>query len=349
MANKEDFEPVIPEEESVKATAEDEIKAEAPEADEAAEPAADVAADDAAETDDTAEDKNSEAVAEVSEGDEDDAQEAEADSQTTEADDTSVGGTAEGPAPEKAKKKKPFILQTPVIISLGIVLLALIGYLVYSLFFLHIPQGVIWTADYENDDGTTVTYYFEFDEDGTFKTTVGSIELLGCYKEYSNEDGKSMAFYYNICDFIAGYEAKYTITGSRVLHNQEITFTYGDDVFSFTLHEATDKSSPLELPTEFTPDEDLLGEWYFSYYGVDNYLTFNDDGTMQMKFISGTGENMYTEIDNGTYTIDGSSINFTCYVAQPSVRLYDYEVNGDKLTYAGMTFDRVTEATPDEG
>ena len=336
MNNKEEFEPAEAVEKAAEETAEAPAVTEDTSAEESVAEADAPAADDAEESAEGTQAPDEEEKAKPAE-----------EAEPAAAVEKSEPATAVEPA--QKKKKKPFILQAPVMIAFGIVLLALIGYFVYSSFFLHVPQGIIWSADYQNDDGTVVTYYYEFGEDGTMTTTVGSIEIMSSFQEYTYADGsKCMVFYYPIQEFQYGYEARYSITGSRLMHNQEITFTYANGEF-FTLREVTEKEDPLELPSEFTPDEKLLGEWHSTFYDVDQYLFINDDGTMQMKLESGEGLNKYVQIVKGTYTIENGSVNFTRYIAKPDVLLLDYSVDGDHLYIAKTDFYRVGgTATPDE-
>ena len=253
--------------------------------------------------------------------------------------DAPIEGAEEIIYEEDAKKKGPFI-QIPVIISICIVLLALIGYFVFTSFFLRVPQGVTWSKDY---DGTT--YYFEFRDNNVFKAYVGSVELTSAYQNRDYEGENYLIVSADAGDFYSNQAAKYTITGSRILNNQELTISYDEsDENTFTFTQTAGRENPLTLPEGFEPDEDLLGSWSFSYYGYEYCIvTFNADGSMKIDYT----QNGVTY--NGTYTIQDGSVNFTYYVQDYIAQPIEYKVEGNKLIFMEMEFTRVTdEATPDE-
>ena len=271
---------------------------------------------------------------------------AEEETKKDDAEDESPAETSEEPAEQKKKKKAPFI-QIPVIISIGIVLVALIGYFVYSSFFMHKIEGIIWSLE-EGD----MTYYLEFSEDGICKLTYGAVEET-CHYENSNVSGENaVCLAYDFMYLYAGYDVKYEITGSRILGNQEITFSYGEDTLEFTMKEVKEKVKPLELPTDFNADEGLLGEWSNSHTdGIEEYLRFNEDGSMENGLIVGSAEDKSYHTLNyyGTYTVTDGTINFTYYIDHSDVVLIDYKLDGDHLTFNNYEFVRVkNDATPDE-
>ena len=237
---------------------------------------------------------------------------------------------------EPTKKKGPFI-QVPVIISICLVALALIGYFVFTAFFLRVPQGVIWSKDYDG-----VTYFFEFKDDNVFKSYVGSVELTSVYQNANYEGEDYLMVNADAGDFYAGQTAKYTVTGSRILGNQELTISYGEDS-NFTFVQASGIDNPLTLPEDFVPDEELVGSWVFQFYGYDYCtVTFGDDGAIKIDYTqNGVAY-------NGTYTVQDGTVNFTYYVKDYVAQPIEYKVEGDKLTFMDMEFTRVTEATPDE-
>ena len=235
------------------------------------------------------------------------------------------------------KKKKPFILQTPVIISIGIVLLALIGYFVYSAFFLHTPQNALWMVE---QDG--VTYYFEFLDDGTFVSTRGTIVECIPYVTSSDGDKDTITFQYPDAES----QLNYTITGAPISRDQTMTLFNDDGTYTMTLTQVTEKISPLELPTEFTPDEALLGEWELSFNGTVISVTFNADGSMT--YMTSNSIYHYSQAYNGTYTLDNGQVSFTYCASEPVTELLEYQVDGDDLTFLNMPFTRVVPATPDE-
>ncbi|MBQ9680009.1 MAG: hypothetical protein IJV48_04945 [Ruminococcus sp.] len=243
-------------------------------------------------------------------------------------------------ADEKPAKKKR-MLQIPVIISLCIVAAALLGYFVFTAFFLKEPEGVTWLSEIEE-----TPYYFEFNNDGTYEAYVGSVEINGTFQKSKSEEGDTLTLGSNIGNFYANVPATYTISGSRLLGNQTLDCSYGED-YDFTLTQAKREKVDLDLPEDFTPDENLVGSWVFKYFGYDIFrVTFNENGSMSLEQV----QDGLTY--NGIYTISDSTVNFTYYVTDNMVTPIDYSVDGDSLTFMGYNFVRegseLAEATPDQ-
>lgn len=229
---------------------------------------------------------------------------------------------------EKPAKKKN-VLQKPIIIACCIVLVAIIGFLAYMAFFLKEPENLTWSNEV-ND----VTYYYEFKSDGTFTGYLGSIEMTGSFQKTSGEDGKTITLDKSFGSFYQGAPATYSIKGSRLFGNQEMTCSYSED-YEFTLTQSKRDKKLLDLPEDFTADENLVGTWIFKYMNYDIYkVTFNNDGSMVLEFMQDGVKY------NGIYTIDGSTINFTHYVTDSTVVPIDYTVDGDYLTFMGYQFVR---------
>lgn len=231
----------------------------------------------------------------------------------------------------KPEKKKPF-LQPPIIIACCIVLAAILGFLVYIAFFLKEPENVTWSDEI---NGTKV--YLEFKSDGTYTGYFGSVELIGSFQKTKDDEGKnSIAIDQNFGNFIQGMPATYTITGSKILGNQKMTCSYGEDR-EFTMTQAKRDKSPLELPEDFTPDDNLTGSWVVKYMNYDVIkATFNKDGSMVLEMNQGA-----TVKYNGIYTIDGSTINFTYYLTDSTVVPLNYTIDGDYMNFMGYNFVRV--------
>jgi hypothetical protein len=235
-------------------------------------------------------------------------------------------------------KKKSFPLQKPVIIAACILLVALLGYFLYVGFFLKTPEGVTWSQELDG-----ATYYFEFKDGGALKAYVGSIEIDSTYQKEKTDSGNTLTVGTNICNFYAGNPATYTISGSRILGNQVLNYSYGEGN-DFALNQSSRKEATLDLPKDFTANEDLLGTWVFQYFGYDIYkVTFNDNGSIKLQFL----QDGITY--NGTYTVEGDNINFTYYVADSVATQLPYTVDGDKLNFLGASFIREgSDATPDQ-
>lgn len=231
----------------------------------------------------------------------------------------------------KPAKKKPF-LQPPIIIACCIVLAAILGFLVYIAFFLKEPENVTWSDEI---NGTKV--YLEFKSDGTYTGYFGSVELIGSFQKTKDDEGKnSIAIDQNFGNFIQGMPATYTITGSKILGNQKMTCSYGEDR-EFTMTQAKRDKSPLELPEDFTPDDNLTGSWVVKYMNYDVIkATFNKDGSMVLEMNQGA-----TVKYNGIYTIDGSTINFTYYLTDSTVVPLNYTIDGDYMNFMGYNFVRI--------
>lgn len=242
------------------------------------------------------------------------------------------------PAEDQPKKKKPFILQAPVIISCGIVILALIGYFVFSAFFFHTPKGAIWMTE---SNGSK--YFFEFSEDGTVTTTRGTIDETIPYSLTTVDGNDMLVFHYPDGDS----QLIYSITGARILSNQEMTLTNEAGTYSTVLTQVKEVENPLELPADFEADRALLGEWYLSFNGTVITVTFNDDGSMCYRTENSIYN--YSQSYHGTYTVDKGQVSFTYCSTEPVVELLDYQVSGDSLYFLNMPFTRAgSDSTPDE-
>ena len=237
------------------------------------------------------------------------------------------------------KQKKQFPIQIPIIIAACIVAAAILGYLVVTAFFLREPEGVTWSQELEG-----ATYYFEFGNNNVFKAYVGSVEIESTYQKAKTDSGNTLTIGTNVCNFYSGYPATYEITGSRILGNQTLNYSYGEGA-DYTLVQASRKAVDLELPENFEADPELLGTWVFQYFGYDVYkVTFNDNGTIKLQFL----QDGITY--NGTYTLEDNGVmNFTYYVSDNVATQLDYSVNGDTLNFLGATFVREgSNATVDQ-
>ena len=237
---------------------------------------------------------------------------------------------------ETKPAKKRFPLQTPVIISLCIVLAALLGYLVYTGFLLREPEGVTWATEI-ND----VTYYINFNSDGTYNGYFGSVEMTGNFTKAKNQQSEAatsdetvntIALDGEFTYFYPGIPFTYEITGSRLLGNQEIKFSYGSE-FTFSFYQSKRDQKPLELPKDFTPDNDLVGTWVLHYAGQElTRITFNADGSAKIVSPQVT--------INATYTLESGKINLTYQGSQSEVYPSEYEVKGDNLTFMNAIYTR---------
>ena len=234
-------------------------------------------------------------------------------------------------ATEEEQPKKKSVLQKPIIIACCIVLAAILGFFVYMAFFLKEPENVTWTSEVNGS-----TFYYEFKSDGTFTGYLGSIEISGSFQKTNGEEGKTITVDKTCGNFYQSMPATYSISGSRLFGNQTMTCSYGQGQdMDFTLTQGKREKNLLDLPEDFTPDENLTGTWIFKYMNYDLYkVTFNNDGSMILEFIQ---EGVKY---NGIYTLEGSTINFTYYANESAVVPIEYTVNGDYLTFMGYPFVR---------
>lgn len=267
--------------------------------------------------------------------------------------------TAEEAVADAPKKRKKHLIQTPVWIALGIVLLAGIGYFVYSAFFLHLPQNIIWSET--TDD---ITYYYEFSDNNMFTIRYASYEESVSCEELTEGNKNVMRLYYPDGTF----DYQYSITGSRILKNQKMVLTNRDNVDVIHCDEVQSRTSVLELPTQVNTDSKLLGEWEFVYTPTISYhLWFNADGSMRYEiryqYQDQTNPEItrtYTDARNLTYTIADGNINYTIATVaedekteKPKIK-YDvvpesYTIDGDTLEFLKAQFTRVNnDATQDE-
>lgn len=262
-----------------------------------------------------------------------------------ESDETKADEDEETETEQEPKPKKKRRIQTPVIISACLVLAVLIAYFVYTGFFLREPEGVIWATDIPmidsegnpvvDEEGNNVTsrYYFEFDKDNVFKSYMGSYEIEGLYnKEKGTESGDTLSVSVSVGIFQAGIPTPYTITGSKILNNQELHISQYDGS-EYTLSQSKLDLPPIELPNDFKPDEKLLGEWVAMDMGVEMCrVNFYDNGYMTIKFLDYTSN--YSLTYKGSYTIEGNTVNFTFNTSSnSSAAPLDYQFIDDNTIY----------------
>ena len=240
------------------------------------------------------------------------------------------------------KPKRKFPLQVPVIIAACILLGALVGYFVFSAFFVHEPEGV-WmlttTVPLETGEEQEVTYYYEFANDESCVMTIGSIDNIGSYYKSVTEAGNSLYInqYYGV---LAG-EYQYTITGSNLFKTQKMTLTMEDTTYELT--QVGKKELHLKVADDFTPVPELIGSWEYPIpeYNISYIFTFNNDGTM-----------IYNQADtviyNATYTVDDENIHMSfCALDPDNPEVIDlpYTVDGDSLNLMGLDCTRVGAAS----
>lgn len=240
--------------------------------------------------------------------------------------------TAAESADMPQQKKKP-LFQVPVIIAACIVIGALLGYFIYTGFFLHQPEG-LWKLE---ADG--YTEFYSFAEDGSCMLTTGTVDMAGSFTK-SSVDGVNTISVNQYYGHLAG-EFTYTVTGSRLLGNQILHVSA--DELSYDLVQIRKVDEYLTPYPDFVENKELTGEWeyFFEDYGLSYVFVFNADGTMQI--------NQYdTYYYNGIYTYDDENVHFTYYTNENQETDLPYSIDGDVLTFMGLECHRVGTSTADE-
>lgn len=262
------------------------------------------------------------------------------------------------PAEEEAapKRKKP-IIQTTIIISLIIVIIAVLATIVVKVFFDKEITGT-WhyvrevqvanqgaTSD-EAESTIGIDYYFAFANDGTVKSTIGTITSAGTYSVSQNEDGQPIVTIdvYDVPTtyFLNGeytYELKGNIfTGKTLVISKEATdYTGAAKTLTYEMQSESYQPPTLEREDEFEKNDDLIGKWTYSTGEYKLAYEFNDDGTA--KYLEqATSINPYTytpvNIDitmNGIYSVKDDTATITYYYLKQSDKVVQFKREGDIL------------------
>lgn len=264
--------------------------------------------------------------------------------------------SADAEKPDTVKKKKKFILQTPVIISLGLVVVSLLAFFAYKIFWIAEPEGVLWK--YTSDD-EEMSWYFEFKEDNVFKAYIGkSFELTTRYVKEKNDDQSSTLtilpeeMQAMIGCFPFGHPVEYTVSGSRLAGAQEMHISYVDDFSNmfgiteeknYTLTQTKEREPALEPDKDFVEAEELTGEWILknSSDGSKQTFTFNDDGTMTMEWKYKYSDDLEMEMCyHCTYTVSDQQVMITMNINKTDVAPYDYTIKDGYLYMNDLVFYR---------
>ncbi|MBR1533856.1 MAG: hypothetical protein IJ639_05805 [Ruminococcus sp.] len=262
---------------------------------------------------------------------------------------------------ETTRKKKPYI-QIPVIISLCLVVASLLAFFAFKYIFIAEPEGVVWKWHSDSDD---IDYYFEFTDDNDFKAYFGSFEVTAAYDKDKSDSSinkliisdPSMSMQGIGC-FTFGEELSYTISGYRIAGDQELTISFPSDPTKedIVLTQSDKWECPIELPDDFTEDEELTGEWInvFSSDNAKQTFEFNDDGSMTLAETYTFSGGQRAEIRRYcSYTVEkneANEINITWIGKEPVVHHTEYVIKDGILYLDGSYFYRADNnpATPDE-
>lgn len=253
---------------------------------------------------------------------------------------------------EEPQKKKPFIIQTPVIIAaICFALVAVIslgGIGVYNLFFRKGVDGV-WQSDVFADG-----VYFVFDKEGNVAIDAGGMKYEGTYTFEESEDGtytvKSDLFYvlqlYTDHTVTFG-EGKKSMTWSNEYYTINFTKSKLPD-YKIDAETITHASADEMGITTFKTDDALVGKWteqldessiQMGY--PQRTLVFEKDGTGSERYhfdLTLSYGFEYYAVSNFKYTVHDGSVYITS-------ELY----SGDKMdsVIEGYSINGNTLITPD--
>lgn len=250
---------------------------------------------------------------------------------------------------EEKPRKRKIVKNTAFPTALTVFLVIFILTIVTLVIFLKtvVYQPIFGTWSYTNTYTVTETYdtasstpdtaeaeysqrvSYEFTKDGECIVTVGTMSVPGEYYLSTDDDGNNIVSAYVIYGYIPViYDSfTYEITGN-IFTGKKLTLCASDGtVTELTKGEGEDPLVPFD---DFTPDEQLYGEWRsdelgFSYkFDKDGYMWLSaDDGmvvehayTIMDGFIltkyygqEQYSESLYYTLEDGILTIDG--VEFT--------------------------------------
>lgn len=265
---------------------------------------------------------------------------------TTDVSENEMVETPDGAMVEATKVKNKHFIQTPLIIAGAILLCAVIGFVVWKVFFntsiegSWVVQGSIATSDEAQtiDDAKNMATYYTFTNDGKVSLKLGTMDMQGTYTTKQNDDG-SQTVSVSVSYFFTG-DYTYTVTGNnftgRVLTLTSTSTTSGTAAQSFAFDSATQPEQKLTPSSDFEVNNDILGSWNESDYNMT--YTFNADGTTHIN------ENDMLSVD-GTYVVNDSTITIT-YKANGDLTLdveYSFDSDTDTLVLSGLGYTKVSE------
>ena len=245
---------------------------------------------------------------------------------------------------EQINKRHKKVITTIIIIC--IVLTIAVGSFVYCAFFFFFSDEnllmgkITWCNEVDGE-----TFYYEFNKDGSFVASIGSVEYKGHYKKTNGTNGKQIGIDISIGSFYSSSSAGnagYKISGSRILGNQIMTCTYAE-TYGFTLKQTVKEDYVIELPKDFTPDEGLLGTWIYKNGSEIDKIIFYDDGSMTWEIHEGSMN--VTAKYRGIYRVEDTYIFFTYNVGEDITVPWSYTLNGDKLFVLGNEYVREDRGT----
>lgn len=272
--------------------------------------------------------------------------------QAQSADENSADSSSEIISQEEKPRKRKIVKNNPLPIIFVIFLILFLFTFGWKAFF---DQSILGTWNYIDTYSVTETYdsastefdtadsasveyssrvVYEFNEDGQFNATIGTVTVTGEYSLNVDSSGNNVVSFYALYDntpLIYGsytYKVKGSIfTGKKLL----MTSSFDGSVIELTPGEGENPLVPFE---DFTPDENLYGKWRNDEMGIT--YTFDEDG--YMVFTTDNGiifEHVYTTYDD--YII------LAKYYSSQSEESYSYiyTLSDGVLNIDGLDFTKV--------
>lgn len=280
---------------------------------------------------------------------------------------TVVSENEEADALPAPAKKKPILMKT-IVISIVIVVLAAITALAIKLFVnnsvsgtWHLVREVQVMDDNATSDEAThplnVDYYFDFKDDGTVSSTIGTVTGTGTYKESKDENGKTVVTM-DIYDTLTQYflNGNYTaeISGN-FFTGKTMKFTSVDNPEKTYDFESAKYTAPeIKREGEFTPNDDIVGKWTYSTGEFTLVYEFDKNGNAKytekaMSINPYTYQPMNIDISmSGIYNVSDSTVTITYFFLEQSDRDMQFRLDGDTLYINDYPFTKDGAATKDQ-
>ena len=261
----------------------------------------------------------------------------------------------------EAAPKKSFVIQRTILISMGIVAIAILVTIICRLFLTNSPvkldllgnkASTTWHLGAEvkleatSDEAQELDFYLIFEPDGKLRFIEDDcLEHIGTYSydrigdESEENKGKS---YINIDNTGLSLDGKYFFeeTGNAFsertlkltnIYNSSVNYTF-DQKKTFT-------PAKIELDdATFTKDEDLLGSWTYKTEAFTLTYNFNSDGTFDVT----TKTSGSYEKQHGVYNCADGELTLKSGVVQPWQVKNKYEVTDDGLVIYYQSINRQT-------
>ena len=271
---------------------------------------------------------------------------------------------------EKPEKKKCPIMQ-PIMVAMGIVLAAAIATIAVS-FFLNNGITGKWhmmftynlmsdaTASPDEPQTVDVDYSFDFRDDGTVTSAIGTLTSKGSYTCTKTEDGKMQMTLDLLDPATKGsfYGGPYNVeTSGNIFTGRTFKLTVeGYDDFAYNFDKKSVDVPKLERPEDFKRLEKLEGTWISQNEMMSYKYTFDKDGKATYNIHGST-------FDQYTYSIAAVDLTFECvyspadnsakltyYFTEPVDMEIGYQFKDDNtLIIGGNTFTREGASTEDSG